>query len=75
MVTEGCSVAQKHIIMARIGYQEGTFPFRYLGVPITANKLSKMECSLLVEKLTKKLECGQPKSPHIQAELLWLIAS
>ncbi|KAJ8419248.1 hypothetical protein Cgig2_009795 [Carnegiea gigantea] len=30
-------------------------PFRYLGVPITANKLSKLECSVSMEKFTRRI--------------------
>ena len=37
------------------GFSEGKLPFRYLGLPITASKLSKRECSLLVEKITGKM--------------------
>ena len=37
------------------GFSEGKLPFRYLGLPITASKLSKSECSLLVEKITGKM--------------------
>ena len=37
-------------------------PFRYLGVPITANKLSKLECELLVEKITRKITTWATKT-------------
>ncbi|XP_074314193.1 uncharacterized protein LOC141649400 [Silene latifolia] len=32
------------------GFREGTMPFRYLGVPIKAGRLTKTECSALTEK-------------------------
>ncbi|KAJ8433455.1 hypothetical protein Cgig2_014496 [Carnegiea gigantea] len=32
------------------GFQEGSLPMRYLGVPVTASRLSKLECKALVEK-------------------------
>ncbi|KAJ8423957.1 hypothetical protein Cgig2_007561 [Carnegiea gigantea] len=58
---EGFSnVAQ--LILQLTGYQEGGLPFRYLGVPITANKLSKMECSMLVEKFTRRITTWATKS-------------
>jgi len=31
------------------GFSEGHIPFRYLGMPITASKLSKLECRTIVE--------------------------
>ncbi|KAJ8422893.1 LOW QUALITY PROTEIN: hypothetical protein Cgig2_025984 [Carnegiea gigantea] len=33
---------------------KGSLPFRYLGVPITAGKVSKLECTMLVEKISKR---------------------
>ena len=30
-------------------------PFRYLGVPVTANRISALDCRLLVEKTTRKI--------------------
>ena len=41
--------------MALIGFTEGKLPFTYLGLPITASKLSKVECMTLVEKITTKI--------------------
>ena len=37
------------------GFTEGHFPFRYLELPITASRLSKAECRVLVEKITAKI--------------------
>ena len=37
-------------------------PFWYLGVPITANKLSKLECRLLVEKITQRIKTWATRS-------------
>ena len=31
-------------------------PFRYLGVPITASRLSKIECRSMVEKMTTRIK-------------------
>lgn len=38
-----------------IGYQRGALPFRYLGVPISARKLSATDCEMLVEKMASKV--------------------
>ena len=37
------------------GFTEGKLPFRYLGLPITASRLSKGECTTLVEKITARI--------------------
>lgn len=37
------------------GYQKGALPFRYLGVPISAKKISKVDCEVLVNKLTARV--------------------
>ena len=44
------------------GFQEGAFPFRYLGVPVIANKLSKLECTQFMEKITKSIKVWATKS-------------
>ncbi|XP_074314177.1 uncharacterized protein LOC141649384 [Silene latifolia] len=36
-------------------FTEGELPFRYLGIPITAGRLSKAQCQILVEKITSKI--------------------
>ena len=42
--------------MALTGFTEGNLPFSYLGLPITASKLSKVECRTLVEKITARIK-------------------
>ncbi|XP_074304149.1 uncharacterized protein LOC141638856 [Silene latifolia] len=37
------------------GFREGTMPFRYLGVPIKAGRLTKTECSALTEKMVARI--------------------
>ncbi|XP_016472728.1 uncharacterized protein LOC107794719 [Nicotiana tabacum] len=37
------------------GYQQGTLPFRYLGVLISSKKLSATNCEMLVDKLAIKV--------------------
>ncbi|KAJ8419576.1 hypothetical protein Cgig2_018899 [Carnegiea gigantea] len=62
VVMGGCNVQQKQMVLDRTGYQEGNLLLRYLGVPITANKLSKIECRLLGEKITKKISTWATKT-------------
>ena len=37
------------------GLQATQFPLKYLGVPITASRLTKVECNTLVEKITGRI--------------------
>ncbi|XP_074292533.1 uncharacterized protein LOC141619419 [Silene latifolia] len=46
----GMNVDLQTDILSVTGFQEGKMPFRYLGVPIQPGKVSKKECSSLVEK-------------------------
>ena len=43
---------EKPDCLALTGFTEGQLPFTYLGMPITASKLSKVECKTLVDKIT-----------------------
>ncbi|XP_074305829.1 uncharacterized protein LOC141641051 [Silene latifolia] len=45
----------KQQLIACSGCVEGQIPFRYLGVPITAGKLGKKECKILVEKIVDRI--------------------
>ena len=38
------------------GLTEGHLPFRYLGVPIIASRLTKGECSMLAEKIIGRIQ-------------------
>ena len=43
IVFGGCIVHLQQQFLRVTSFQEGSLPLRYLGVPITANKLSKLE--------------------------------
>ncbi|XP_074288473.1 uncharacterized protein LOC141613628 [Silene latifolia] len=45
----------KHEILQISGVHEGSLPFRYLGVPITCGRMSKLDCNILVEKLITRI--------------------
>lgn len=42
-------------IKALTGMKEGTFPFRYLGIPLHAHCLSPMDCKSLVDQITSSV--------------------
>ncbi|KAJ8429433.1 hypothetical protein Cgig2_015722 [Carnegiea gigantea] len=44
---------QQHCLQS-VGLRESSLPLQYLGVPIVASKLTKLECAQLVTKITAK---------------------
>ncbi|XP_060170354.1 uncharacterized protein LOC132601271 [Lycium barbarum] len=38
------------------GYAKGVLPFRYLGVPISSKRISKMDCEVLLDKVTTRIK-------------------
>jgi len=55
MVLGGISPEQKSTCLQVSGLPKSTFPLRYLGVPILAGRLSKVDCNQLVEKIKAKV--------------------
>ncbi|KAJ8419948.1 hypothetical protein Cgig2_000902 [Carnegiea gigantea] len=58
----GCSRALQDECLKTTKFQEGSFPLRYLEVPITASKLSKSECRVLVKKIMGKVRLWSSRS-------------
>ena len=56
IVCGGCNSHLQQQWLETTGYKEGCLPTRYLGVPITASKLSQMECHTLVEKIIEQMK-------------------
>ena len=44
-------------ILQVTGYKRGEFPFRYLGMPITARKLTTTDCDVVVDKMLRRITC------------------
>lgn len=57
-----CTLPLQHQCFDITGFQEGTLLTKYLGVPITASRLSKLECRTLVEKIVGKIRLCATKS-------------
>ncbi|KAJ8432051.1 LOW QUALITY PROTEIN: hypothetical protein Cgig2_016330 [Carnegiea gigantea] len=49
-IKRGCGQKTEAKILQIAGFTIGSLPFRYLGVPIIASRLSKLECRGLVDK-------------------------
>ncbi|XP_058223104.1 uncharacterized protein LOC131332819 [Rhododendron vialii] len=48
------SVGVKETILQELGFQEGSLPVRYLGVPLLSTKLKAIDCQRLVDSITAK---------------------
>ena len=55
MVVGGCNPQLQDECLNITGFAEATFPLKYLGVPITASRLTKVECHNLIEKILNKV--------------------
>ena len=62
IVFGGCNTHLQNTYLQITGFQEGHHPLTYLGVPITASKLCKMECRALVEKFVGKIKLWSANS-------------
>ncbi|XP_074313523.1 uncharacterized protein LOC141648701 [Silene latifolia] len=51
----GVKTQLKHDILAILGFKEGTLPFKYPGVAITAGRLKKKFCAELVDKIVERI--------------------
>ncbi|KAJ8432878.1 hypothetical protein Cgig2_021014 [Carnegiea gigantea] len=58
----GCNSLLQLDCLQTNGFNEGSIPFRYIRVPITANRLSKIECKAIVGKIMAKVKLGSLKS-------------
>lgn len=45
----------QHQILHRLGLSMGSLPFRYLGVPLSAKRLSVAQCQPLLDKILAKV--------------------
>ncbi|XP_019240335.1 PREDICTED: uncharacterized protein LOC109220328 [Nicotiana attenuata] len=57
----GVSKEFKEEMMTEMKFGAGKVPFKYLGVPLSAKKLSIQQCMPLVEKITARLKCWSTK--------------
>jgi len=61
MVVGGCNPQLQEQCLYLTGFAETYFPLNYLGVPITASRLIKVECSNLLEKILMKVRIWTTK--------------
>ncbi|KAL0282289.1 UNVERIFIED_CONTAM: Retrovirus-related Pol polyprotein from type-2 retrotransposable element R2DM [Sesamum radiatum] len=46
---------ERQHILDLIGFQEGSLPIKYLGVPLTSSRLTVADCQPLIDRLTSRL--------------------
>ncbi|OIT39187.1 putative ribonuclease h protein, partial [Nicotiana attenuata] len=57
----GMDKEYKQEILNCTGFSLGSLPIRYLGLPLSSKKWSKVECHALVDKITKRVRNGYSK--------------
>ena len=62
IVLGGCSAQLTTQCIQATGFQEESLPIKYLGVPITPSRLTKLECRILIDKITTRLTTWATKS-------------
>ncbi|XP_019256268.1 PREDICTED: uncharacterized protein LOC109234654 [Nicotiana attenuata] len=55
MFVAGVDEETRQNMLKITGFTLGTFPIRYLGLPLTSRKWNKMDCKQLVDKITSKI--------------------
>lgn len=61
MYLVGVSDSVTGAIITKLGIFRGTFPFKYLGLPLTTRKLSFTDCKPLVEKIVARVKSWAAK--------------
>lgn len=51
----------KKQLLAKSGFTQGSFPIRYLGLPLSSKKWNKLDCCQLVDKITSRIKTGFSK--------------
>nr|XP_016441912.1 PREDICTED: uncharacterized protein LOC107767416 [Nicotiana tabacum] len=52
----GVTEEVKEQLLERTGFTMGEFPIRYLGLPLSSRKWSKLECHHLIDKITNRIK-------------------
>ncbi|KAJ8440382.1 LOW QUALITY PROTEIN: hypothetical protein Cgig2_019371 [Carnegiea gigantea] len=61
VVVRGCKPRLQEQCLRITGFAESSFPMNYLGVPITASRLTKLECNTLLEKIRARVRTWTTK--------------
>ncbi|KAH0652846.1 hypothetical protein KY289_030524 [Solanum tuberosum] len=56
------------------GFTQGSFPIRYLGLPLTSKRWGKLECHQLVDKITSRIKHTNAKQLSYARRLQVILA-
>ncbi|XP_020253929.1 uncharacterized protein LOC109830994 [Asparagus officinalis] len=71
----GIDESLKNHICSYLGFSEGSLPMKYLGLPLNAKRLSYLDCSTLIDKISNKFQSWQHQRQLSYAGRLQLIKS
>ncbi|OIT30703.1 hypothetical protein A4A49_63408, partial [Nicotiana attenuata] len=57
----GVSLEVQTEIQHKLGYSQGSLPFKYLGIPLDTNKISVMQWQPLIEKIVARISSWTAK--------------
>lgn len=63
-----CATESERSITAILGFNEGNFPMRYLGVPLSSKRINVVDCQPLLDKVKAKLSGGRRLCCLLQVE-------
>lgn len=66
----GVDASTKEKLLNMTGFSEGSFPIRYLGLPLSPKKWSKIECHQLCLKITEKIRAVSTRHLSYAGRLL-----
>ncbi|XP_074306235.1 uncharacterized protein LOC141641476 [Silene latifolia] len=64
----------KKDILLFSGFKEGSLPFKYLGVPITAGRFKNIDCGVLIDKTVERIRSLGDKKHSFAGRLVLVIA-
>lgn len=70
--TTGVHLVIKEAIGHLTQFTSGSFPFRYLGVPLTSKRLSIADCEHLADRMTSRIKCWHSKSLSYAARVQFI---
>ncbi|XP_074316134.1 uncharacterized protein LOC141652515 [Silene latifolia] len=70
----GMNQGEVDYVLSISGFKEGSFPFRYLGIPISYKRMAIGDCTRLVEKVVSKLRSWGAKKLSYSGRLVLIQA-
>ncbi|XP_055814210.1 uncharacterized protein LOC129883607 [Solanum dulcamara] len=57
----GVDEATNNALLEKTSFVQGSFSIRYLGLPLSLKKRNKLDCNILIDKITNKINTGCSK--------------